>query len=877
MFLQRCTVLALFSIAGTACFPEVPYEAGKLGEVDDPGGSGGGDDGGSGSGDDGGGSGGDDGGDTCQRWEDADGDGYGAGEALSVDCDASGYAANADDCDDGDADIFPGAHERCNELDDDCDAVVDEDLVYDWYVDADSDGFGSGDSLNDCDPPEGSVANDDDCDDTFATINPDAQEVCNEVDDDCDGDIDDADASVDLTTATTWHLDNDGDGFGSSTDTELTCEAPGEHWLEDGSDCNDIDPAVHPDATEVCDGEDNDCDFAIDDADASLDLSTATEWHADTDGDSYGDPAVDATTCLAPSGTVADATDCDDGDSAVNPGAQEVCNLIDDDCDSAIDDADSSLDTTTGSAWYADSDSDGYGDATTEVYTCTAPSGTVADATDCDDLSSAVNPGATEICNGIDDDCDSDIDDADSSLDTSTADLWYYDGDGDGLGVSSPTTRACDEPSGYADNDDDCDDSGFTDLDGDGLQNCEDTDADGDGLSSSYDVDDEDDSLVRGPTGGFGGDGVFTHSATGTWSDASDFSLLASDGSSGDSSITVDDGSPFSADDEVLVFNAQGDDAGDYGYYFVTSVSGATLSIEPPLVTDFDSDDVVVVHRVPHYTTVNVSGSLEAQAWDGEGGGLVVFRATGSVTISGTVDASGTGYLGGDGVTGNSSDPTSGGTWSEGPAAATTYGTAVDGGGGAVAGYDDLAACGGGGGHGTAGGGGDTFWGNNTYAAGASYGDSTLATWYFGSGGGGGTPDTEYDGRSAYNITGDGGSGGGLIAIYTDSSITISGEVEADGEDGEDAQFTGNWWDSEGEIGGGGAGAGGTVLLVGDSITISGSVSAVGGGGGDWNQDVSSASGEGGDGGDGITRLEYTTASGTGNVDPSPSTGTWAE
>ena len=71
--------------------------------------------------------------------------------------------------------------------------------------------------------------------------------------------------------------------------------------------------------------------------------------------------------------------------------------------------------------------------------------------------------------------------------------------------------------------------------------------------------------------------------------------------------------------------------------------------------------------------------------------------------------------------------------------------------------------------------GGDTFYGNNTGSAGADYGDSTLATWFYGSGGGGGAPDTESDGNSSYNVTGDGGSGGGLIAIYSGSSITVCG------------------------------------------------------------------------------------------------------
>ena len=144
---------------------------------------------------------------------------------------------------------------------------------------------------------------------------------------------------------------------------------------------------------------------------------------------------------------VSDDTDCDDTDAGVNPGATEVCNGIDDDCDGLVDESGGNA------TWYADTDGDGYGDANSTTVACTAPPGYVSDDTDCDDTDAGVNPGATEVCNGIDDDCDGLVDESGGNA------TWYADTDGDGYGDAGSTVTACTQPPGYVADNTDCDDT----------------------------------------------------------------------------------------------------------------------------------------------------------------------------------------------------------------------------------------------------------------------------------------------------------------------------------------------------------------------------------------------------------------------------------
>ena len=329
------------------------------------------------------------------------------------------------------------------------------------WEDADGDGYGSGEGVEipDCDDlPDGTIDNDDDCDDADADISPNMPEICNGVDDDCNGDIDDADADLDLTTRATWYADSDADGFGDAASSIEACIQPS-GTVADAADCDDGSAAINPAAAEVCNTIDDDCDGDIDDADSSVDASTGSTFYADADSDGHGDATAPTLACAQPAGTVTDATDCDDSNTAVNPAAAEVCNRIDDDCDGDIDDADSSVDTSTGGTFYADTDSDGYGDAAAATLACAQPSGTVADATDCNDAAASINPGAAEICNSVDDDCDGATDDADSSVDTSTGSTFYADADSDGFGDSAVTAEACAAPSGHVSDDTDCDDA----------------------------------------------------------------------------------------------------------------------------------------------------------------------------------------------------------------------------------------------------------------------------------------------------------------------------------------------------------------------------------------------------------------------------------
>ncbi|MFM7202865.1 MAG: MopE-related protein [Myxococcota bacterium] len=271
------------------------------------------------------------------------------------DQDEDGYKTCDGDCADTNADIFPGASEACDALDNNCDGTIDE-----GYEDQDKDGFRNG-----CG----------DCNDQDPTIRPGETDVCDGKDNNCDGKVDEND-------------DLDGDGYANCTgdcddadatvgphqsetcdDTDNNCNGTVDEGFDlDGdsfkscgatADCDDQNAAHYPGAVELCDGRDNNCNNTFDEG-------------FDSDGDGFGD-------CTG--------VDCDDSDPKIYPGQPEICNELDDDCDGKLDED-------------FDLDLDGYASA------CGA-------ALDCDDLTSSVNPGASESCgDSVDNDCDDQIDES---------------------------------------------------------------------------------------------------------------------------------------------------------------------------------------------------------------------------------------------------------------------------------------------------------------------------------------------------------------------------------------------------------------------------------------------------------------------------------
>jgi uncharacterized repeat protein (TIGR03803 family) len=329
--------------------------------------------------------------DPITYYQDKDMDGYGNADAPLVSCtQPQGFVTNKGDCNDNNDKVHPGATGRCNGIDDDCDGKIDEACTGPvWYRDADGDGFGnSSDSTHYPTKQNGWVSNKLDCNDKNKVKG--GPEVCDGIDNDCDGVIDNG------LTERTFYSDYDGDGYGSEKRTITTCAAP-PRYVAVGGDCNDDNANVHPGAPELCDGRDNDCNGEIDDG---LTLKPFY-WDADKDGYGFFRPVY---ACAAPPGYIAQGGDCNDNNYAIHPGAEEQCNGIDEDCDGIIDNG------FAQKRYYKDQDGDGWGSNSNLMAGC-APLGYVEKSDDCNDNNPGVHPEAIEVSgNGVDENCNGQVD-----------------------------------------------------------------------------------------------------------------------------------------------------------------------------------------------------------------------------------------------------------------------------------------------------------------------------------------------------------------------------------------------------------------------------------------------------------------------------------
>ena len=324
-------------------------------------------------------------------YADKDGDSFGDAEQSTVSCDGDeALVADSSDCDDLRSDVNPGALEVCDGVDNNCDGAVDEGVLLTFYVDADGDGFGAQEQVEACEQPSGYAANAQDCDDTEARVSPLGVELCDQVDNDCDGDTDEDDAA----DASSWYADGDGDGYGDPDDEEASCGQPSGR-VDNDEDCDDGDSSLNPD----------------------------TVWYADGDGDGEGTPNSTTASCDQPSGYVSNSDDCNDNDSTALSAGTETCDGVDNNCDGVVDEG-------VKTVWYLDYDGDGYGDSSSFFSACSAPSTYVSVSGDCDDTDSAYNPGATAGCDGNDYDCDGSVDN---------------DSDGDGAAELSCGGTDCDD------------------------------------------------------------------------------------------------------------------------------------------------------------------------------------------------------------------------------------------------------------------------------------------------------------------------------------------------------------------------------------------------------------------------------------------------
>ena len=333
-------------------------------------------------------------------------------------------AVTAGDCNDDNGSIYQGAKELCNNVDDDCDGVTDN------GCDQDSDGWCDAGKLVVGAPvvcPQGKG----DCNDADATIHPGQADACGDgVDNDCNGD---ADLGEGGDGCVPFYEDLDKDQFGTGA-AKCLCAPTATFTATNGKDCNDSDPAINPGQSEVCgNGVDDNCNAVLDEEDAL----GCKKFYSDGDKDGFGTGSPLCLCNALASYPTQKNGDCDDKNAMVSPGGVETCNGIDDDCDGLVDETDAQGCTN----FYVDGDNDGFGVSGKKACLCQANDVYVtATGGDCDDGDAQRNPGAGEVCNGVDDNCNGVLDDQDAS----GCQLWFKDADKDSFGDPSSGLCLCD-------------------------------------------------------------------------------------------------------------------------------------------------------------------------------------------------------------------------------------------------------------------------------------------------------------------------------------------------------------------------------------------------------------------------------------------------